>query len=169
MVQRCYIVLPYWLLAGSNITAWRHGWTEVPWCVHRWARALKKYKKGVELIEHDDQFSPEEKKLSADIKKSCNLNLAATYLKVNDSKEARKACNKVSHTLSILTINKRHNKKTKIGHHPFGPAKYCGAAESQQNHKDQLVFDGKLLIHNGLTLLIHAMTGKPIDLSYVGM
>ena len=61
----------------------------------RWARALKKYKKGVELIEHDDQFSPEEKKVSADIKKLCNLNLAATYLKVNDSKEARKACNKV--------------------------------------------------------------------------
>ena len=65
--------------------------------VHRFARALKKYKKGVELIEHDDQFSPEEKRQSADIKKSCNLNLAATYLKVNDSKEARKACNKVSH------------------------------------------------------------------------
>ncbi|KAL0047086.1 hypothetical protein WJX82_006178 [Trebouxia sp. C0006] len=61
----------------------------------KWARALKKYKKGVELIEHDDQFSAEEKKTSADIKKSCNLNLAATYLKVNDSQEARKACNKV--------------------------------------------------------------------------
>jgi len=66
--------------------------------VHRWARALKKYKKGVELIEHDDQFSAEEKKTSADIKKSCNLNLAATYLKVNDSQEARKACNKVRPT-----------------------------------------------------------------------
>lgn len=51
----------------------------------------------MELIEHDDQFSPEEKKMSADIKKSCHLNLAATCLKVNDSKEARKACNKVSH------------------------------------------------------------------------
>ena len=62
----------------------------------RWARALKKYKKGVELIEHDDQFSTEEKKASADIKKSCNLNLAATHLKVNDSREARKACSKVS-------------------------------------------------------------------------
>ena len=62
----------------------------------RWARALKKYKKGVELIEHDDQFSSQEKKTSADIKKSCNLNLAATYLKVSDSKEARKACNKLS-------------------------------------------------------------------------
>ena len=62
----------------------------------RWARALKKYKKGVELIEHDDQFGLEEKKTSAEIKKSCNLNLAATYLKVKDSKEARKACNKVS-------------------------------------------------------------------------
>lgn len=70
----------------------------------RWARAIKKYKKGVELIEHDDQFSPEEKKLSADVKKSCNLNLAATYLKTSDSKEARKACNKVSHMLLCLPI-----------------------------------------------------------------
>lgn len=70
--------------------------------LHRWARALKKYKKGVELIEHDDQFSAEEKKQSADIKKSCNLNLAATYLKINDSKEARKACSKVSHMLSCV-------------------------------------------------------------------
>lgn len=61
----------------------------------RWTRALKKYKKGVELIEHDDQFGLEEKKTSAEIKKSCNLNLAATYLKIKDSKEARKACNKV--------------------------------------------------------------------------
>lgn len=61
----------------------------------RWARALKKYKKGVELIEHDDQFGEQEKKSSAEIKKSCNLNLAATYLKTKDSKEARKACNKV--------------------------------------------------------------------------
>ncbi|KAL3141268.1 hypothetical protein ABBQ38_003603 [Trebouxia sp. C0009 RCD-2024] len=60
-----------------------------------WARALKKYKKGMELIEHDDQFSSDEKKVSADMKKSCNLNLAATYLNINDSKEARKACNKV--------------------------------------------------------------------------
>ena len=72
--------------------------------MHRWARALKKYKKGVELIENDDQFSPEEKKWSADIKKSCNLNLAATYLKVNDSKEARKACNKVSLTCLRMRI-----------------------------------------------------------------
>lgn len=72
--------------------------------VHRWARALKKYEKGVELIEHDDQFSAEEKKTSADIKKSCNLNLAATYLKVNDSQKARKACNKVRPTIRVCLI-----------------------------------------------------------------
>lgn len=65
---------------------------------------MKKYKKGVELIEHDDQFNAEEKKVSADIKKSCNLNLAATYLKAKDSKAARKACNKVS-----CPTNMRHN------------------------------------------------------------
>ena len=61
----------------------------------RWQRALRKYKKGVEFIEHDDQFSDPEKKQSSEIKKSCNLNLAAVHLKLNDSKEACRACNKV--------------------------------------------------------------------------
>lgn len=70
-------------------------------CQCRWQRALKKYKKGVELIEHDDQFSDQEKKQSSEIKKSCNLNLAAVHLKLHDSKEACRACNKV-HTALLL-------------------------------------------------------------------
>lgn len=61
----------------------------------KWQRALKKYQKGVEFIEHDDQFSDQEKKQSSEIKKSCNLNLAAVHLKLNNVKEACRACNKV--------------------------------------------------------------------------
>ena len=58
----------------------------------------------MEFIEHDDQFSDQEKKQSSEIKKSCNLNLAAVHLKLHDSKEACRACNKV-HT--ALLLNKR--------------------------------------------------------------
>ena len=48
---------------------------------------------------HDDSFSAEEKRQSRDIKKSCNLNLAAAYLKLQRPMDARKAADKVSRSV----------------------------------------------------------------------
>lgn len=59
------------------------------------AAAVKRYKRATELINFDDQFSAEEKRQSKDIKKSCNLNLAAAYLKLKDFSQAQAACSKV--------------------------------------------------------------------------
>lgn len=44
---------------------------------------------------YDEQFSADEKKAARDIKKSCNLNLAAAHLKLDNPAEARKAADKV--------------------------------------------------------------------------
>lgn len=57
--------------------------------------AVKRYKRAVDLIGYDDTFAPDEKRQSKDIKKSCNLNMAAAYLKLQDWKQAQAACGKV--------------------------------------------------------------------------
>ena len=79
--------------------------THILWTCNRWQRALKKYKKGVEFVEHDDQFSDQEKKESGEIKKLCNLNIAAVLLKLGDSKEARKTCSKVKLSCWARTLS----------------------------------------------------------------
>ncbi|RRT81202.1 hypothetical protein GW17_00030630 [Ensete ventricosum] len=62
----------------------------------KYARASKRYEKGAKLIEYDNSFSEEEKKLSTALKAICNLNNAACKLKLKDYKEAEKLCSKVS-------------------------------------------------------------------------
>lgn len=61
----------------------------------QYAKAVQRYNKAVEAIEVDEQFSVEEKKASRDVKKSCNLNVAAAQLKLGNPVEARKAADKV--------------------------------------------------------------------------
>ncbi|KAL4419972.1 hypothetical protein ABPG75_007070 [Micractinium tetrahymenae] len=61
----------------------------------QYARAVQRYDKAMQAIEYDDQFSADEKKAARDIKKSCNLNLAAAHLKLGNAAEARKAADKV--------------------------------------------------------------------------
>nr|GME09475.1 peptidyl-prolyl cis-trans isomerase FKBP62-like [Ipomoea batatas] len=61
----------------------------------KYARASKRYEKGVKFIEYDTSFSEEEKKQSKALKISCNLNNAACKLKLKDYKEAEKLCTKV--------------------------------------------------------------------------
>ena len=61
----------------------------------KWQRAIKKYKAAGDAIEYDDKYSAELKSEGRAIKKSCNLNLAAAYLKVGQAADARKACDKV--------------------------------------------------------------------------
>ncbi|KAK9813598.1 hypothetical protein WJX73_009452 [Symbiochloris irregularis] len=57
--------------------------------------AVKRYKKALDMINYDDQFAAEEKRQSTDIKKSCNLNLAAAYLKLQDYTQSQQAAGKV--------------------------------------------------------------------------
>lgn len=61
----------------------------------KYARASKRYEKGVGFIEHDSSFSDEEKQRAKLLKISCNLNNAACKLKLKDYKEAVKLCTKV--------------------------------------------------------------------------
>ncbi|PSC75187.1 peptidyl-prolyl cis-trans isomerase FKBP62-like [Micractinium conductrix] len=60
-----------------------------------YSRAIGRYDKALQCIEHDDNFSSDEKKQARDVKKSCNLNLAAAHLKLNAPIAARKAADKV--------------------------------------------------------------------------
>ena len=59
------------------------------------AGAIKRYKRATDLVNFDDQYSVEEKRQSREIKRSCNLNLAAAYLKLREYAEAQAACGKV--------------------------------------------------------------------------
>lgn len=59
-------------------------------------RACKLWHRAMKPIEHDEQFSVEEKRRAREIKKGCNLNLAAAELKLGQHKAAVASCDKVS-------------------------------------------------------------------------
>ncbi|XP_047087630.1 70 kDa peptidyl-prolyl isomerase [Lolium rigidum] len=61
----------------------------------KYARASKRYEKAAKFIEYDTSFSEDEKKLSKQLKITCNLNNAACKLKLKDYKQAEKLCTKV--------------------------------------------------------------------------
>lgn len=62
----------------------------------RFTMALLRYKKVVDLFNRIDTWKDEDQKQKAkDIKKVCELNKAACYLKLNDYAEAKKSCNVV--------------------------------------------------------------------------
>lgn len=57
--------------------------------------ALQRYKKVGELFNYIDNFKEENKTKAKDLKKVCELNKAACYIKLKDFTEARTACNAV--------------------------------------------------------------------------
>ncbi|KAK7256118.1 hypothetical protein RIF29_29552 [Crotalaria pallida] len=61
----------------------------------KYARASKRYEKAVKFIEYDTSFSEDEKKQAKALKVACNLNNAASKLKLKEYKEAEKLCTKV--------------------------------------------------------------------------
>ncbi|KAM0913730.1 hypothetical protein ACQ4PT_011960 [Festuca glaucescens] len=61
----------------------------------KFARASKRYEKAAKFIEYDTSFTEDEKKLSKQLKITCNLNNAACKLKLKDYKQAEKLCTKV--------------------------------------------------------------------------
>ena len=63
--------------------------------VCRWQRAIKRYKRAAELVDSTDRFGHDEKVKAGEVLKSCQLNLAAAYLKLGDYAEAHKAADKV--------------------------------------------------------------------------
>lgn len=60
-----------------------------------WRSAIKRYEKATKLIDFDKNFKEENVSKSTEIKRSCNLNLAAAQLKLGDFKKAIDACNQV--------------------------------------------------------------------------
>ncbi|KAL8162890.1 hypothetical protein V2J09_014379 [Rumex salicifolius] len=61
----------------------------------KYERASKRYEKAVSFIEYDSAFSEDEKKQAKALKITCNLNNAASKLKLKDYKQAEKLCTKV--------------------------------------------------------------------------
>jgi len=61
----------------------------------KYARASKRYEKAAKFIDYDTSFGEDEKKLSKQLKITCNLNNAACKLKLKDYKQAEKLCTKV--------------------------------------------------------------------------
>ncbi|XP_044494603.1 peptidyl-prolyl cis-trans isomerase FKBP62-like [Mangifera indica] len=61
----------------------------------KYAKASKRYEKGVKYIEFDSTFSEEEKKQAKTLKVACNLNDAACKLKLKEYNQAEKLCTKV--------------------------------------------------------------------------
>ncbi|CAG7872428.1 unnamed protein product [Brassica rapa] len=61
----------------------------------KYARASKRYERGVKFIEYDSSFDEEDKKKAKALKIACNLNNAACKLKLKDYKEAAKLSTKV--------------------------------------------------------------------------
>jgi len=58
--------------------------------------ALERYKKIVELLNHIDNFKDTDLKTKAkDVKRVCELNKAACYLRLKEHAEAKKACDEV--------------------------------------------------------------------------
>lgn len=58
----------------------------------RIALALERYKKVIDLFNYTDNFKEENKAKAKDLKKVCELNLAACHLKVKDYSAAKKSC-----------------------------------------------------------------------------
>merc|ERR1712176_1130873 len=61
----------------------------------RLAMALQRYKKVVELFSYIVNFKEENKEKAKELKKSCELNKAACYLKLEDFSEAKTTCNAI--------------------------------------------------------------------------
>merc|ERR1711879_571602 len=61
----------------------------------RTALALERYKKVVDLFNYIDNFKDENKTKAKDLKKACELNKAACYLKLQDYAEARNTCKSI--------------------------------------------------------------------------
>jgi len=61
----------------------------------RFALALQRYKKVVDLFSYIDNFKEENKEKAKELKKACQLNKAACYLKIKEHSEAKKACDEV--------------------------------------------------------------------------
>merc|ERR1712060_12990 len=61
----------------------------------RIAMALGRYTKIAELFNYIDNFKEENKARAKDLKKACELNKAACYLKLEDYSEAKKSCTTV--------------------------------------------------------------------------
>lgn len=57
--------------------------------------AVNKYKRALGAVEHNNNMNQDSKRKASDIKKTCNLNLAAVYLKQSNFREAKSACDKV--------------------------------------------------------------------------
>merc|ERR1711879_21855 len=57
--------------------------------------ALGRYKKIAEMFNYIDNFKEENKVKAKDLKKACELNKAACYLKLEDYPEAKKSCTAV--------------------------------------------------------------------------
>lgn len=57
--------------------------------------ALERYKKVIDLFNYTDNFKEENKVKAKDLKKLCELNLAACHLKVQDYSAAKKSCTNV--------------------------------------------------------------------------
>jgi len=57
--------------------------------------ALERYKKVIDLFNYTDNFKEENKAKAKDLKKVCELNLAACHLKVKDYSAAKKSCTTV--------------------------------------------------------------------------
>ena len=66
----------------------------------RWLLASRKYERGLKLVEHMDKASPEQERAVGNLRRSCNLNLAAVYLKLDNPVAAQKAASVVSSLLA---------------------------------------------------------------------
>ena len=55
----------------------------------------------LDLVKAEDTLKAEEKPLARDIRRSCNLNLAAAYLRENDHKGALEATTQVGFTTAV--------------------------------------------------------------------
>lgn len=63
--------------------------------------AIKLWERAKQAIEYDESFEAEAKRISKELKRTCELNLAAAHLKAGRPMEARKAANKVLDTDSF--------------------------------------------------------------------
>jgi len=61
----------------------------------RFALALQRYKKVVDMFSYIDNYKEENKEKAKDMKKTCQLNKAACYLKIKEHFEAKTACDEV--------------------------------------------------------------------------
>ena len=57
---------------------------------------MKQYKRITDYLDHDSEFSEEEKKTSNELLLAAHLNLAMSYIKMEEFTQAVEACDKVS-------------------------------------------------------------------------